>query len=121
MNSINLIGRIGKDVEMKYFDSGKVKAIFSLAVDRGRKDKDGVKLTDWFACEVWSKTAEFAGEYVKKGDRVAVTGSMFNDRYEKDGQKRDFWKVQGERLDLLSSKSEASGDSGSAGEAEIPF
>lgn len=70
MNDVSLIGRAGRDPDMKYFESGSVVATFSLAVDRPR-DKDN---PDWFELEVWGKTAEIAGNYVKKGREVAVKG-----------------------------------------------
>jgi hypothetical protein len=52
LNSLILVGRLGQDPELKYFDSGSVKATFSVAVDRPSKEKT----TDWFNVEVWGKT-----------------------------------------------------------------
>ena len=64
INSVVIVGRAGQDPDMKYFESGKVKTSFSVAVSRW--SKEGEK-TDWFNIELWDKNAEFAGEYVKKG------------------------------------------------------
>ena len=66
MNRITLIGRLGRDPEMKIFDSGSQKTSFSIAVRRN-KDK-----TDWINIECWGKTAELAAEHLRKGNKVGV-------------------------------------------------
>ena len=75
MNSVLAVGRAGKDAEIKYFESGKVRTNFSLAVNRW-DSKTKAEVTDWFHVDVWDKQAEFAGEYVKKGRMVAVEGRI---------------------------------------------
>ncbi len=72
VNHIILVGRAGKDPEIRYFDSGKVVTTFSLAVNRPMKDAH----TDWFDIEIWGKQAEIAGEYVKKGSLIGVDGKL---------------------------------------------
>ena len=72
INHVILIGRAGKDPEMRYFDSGKVVTTFSLAVNRPMKDAQ----TDWFDIELWGKQAEIAGEYIKKGSLIGVEGKI---------------------------------------------
>ena len=75
MNTVTIIGRAGQDAEIKYFESGKVKTSFSLAVNRwDARTKEEV--TDWYNIEVWDKQAEFAGEYIKRGRQVAVDGRI---------------------------------------------
>ncbi len=69
INSVVIVGRVGQDPEMKYFESGKVKTSISVAVDRRTRND---KKTDWFRIELWDKQAELTGEYVKKG-RLANT------------------------------------------------
>ena len=71
MNTAVLVGRVGRDAEIKYFESGKVKANFSVAVNRW-DSKTKSEVTDWFNVDVWDKQAEFAGEYIKKGRQVVV-------------------------------------------------
>ena len=61
VNSVVVVGRVGQDPEMKYFDSGKVKTNFSLAVNRW-DSRTKEEATDWFNIEVWDKQAEVAGE-----------------------------------------------------------
>lgn len=75
MNSTVLVGRVGRDAEIRYFESGKVKANFSIAVNRWDA-KTKSEVADWFNIDVWDKLAEFAGEYVKKGVQVVVDGRI---------------------------------------------
>jgi single-strand DNA-binding protein len=89
LNTITLIGRIGKDPELKTTDSGTNICTFSLAVTR-KMDRDK---SDWFNVKCFGKQATFVHEYLAKGRLVAVTGEHINNAYEKDGQKRDWWEV----------------------------
>lgn len=72
INHITLVGRAGKDPEMRYFESGMVVTRLTLAVNRPVKDGQ----TDWFDIEIWGKQAEIAGEYVKKGALIAIEGKI---------------------------------------------
>ncbi|MBE9214829.1 single-stranded DNA-binding protein [Plectonema cf. radiosum LEGE 06105] len=80
INVVHLIGRVGIDPDMKYFESGTVKCRLTLAVNRRKKDSE----PDWFDLELWGKTAEIANSYVRKGKQIAVKGSLkldsWNDR-----------------------------------------
>lgn len=105
LNSITLVGRAGQDAEIKYFDSGKSKATFNLAVDRPGKKSEAV--TDWFRVEVWGKAAEVAVEYVKKGKQVGVVGRMEIQLWtDKDGTKRKDPVVQVSELRLMGGKND---------------
>lgn len=105
MNSAVIVGRAGQDPEIKYFESGKVKTSFSLAVNRW-DPKTKSEIADWFNIEVWDKQAEFAGEYVKKGRLVAVDGrigiSKWNDAA--SGSERQRFLVIANNVRLLGSK-----------------
>ncbi len=72
INHVVLVGRAGRDPEMRYFESGKVVTTFSIAVNRPVKDAQ----TDWFDIEIWGKQAEIAGEYVKKGSLIGIEGKI---------------------------------------------
>jgi single-strand DNA-binding protein len=72
VNHIVLIGRSGKDPEIRYFESGMVVARLTLAVNRPVKDGQ----TDWYDVEIWGKQAEIVGEYVKKGTQIAIEGKI---------------------------------------------
>ena len=66
MNSAILVGRVGQDPEIKYFESGKSKTTFSIAVNRWNP-KTKEREADWFNIQLWDKKAESAAEWVKKG------------------------------------------------------
>ena len=73
VNSVVVVGRVGQDPEMRYFDNGKVKTTFSLAVNRW-DSRTKEEITDWFNIEVWDKQAEVAGEWVKKRQACRCRG-----------------------------------------------
>lgn len=79
MNTINLIGRITNDLELKQTTSGKTKCEFTLAVNRNGGKED--KTTDFIKCDIWGKQAENLQLYQKKGNQIAVTGSLRVDTY----------------------------------------
>ncbi|PIQ26000.1 single-stranded DNA-binding protein [bacterium (Candidatus Blackallbacteria) CG17_big_fil_post_rev_8_21_14_2_50_48_46] len=76
INTVILVGRAGRNPEIKYFESGKTLATFSLAVDRPKSSPDGESQTDWFKIELWGRQAEIAYEYVKKGSLVGIRGRI---------------------------------------------
>ncbi len=106
MNSVIIVGRCGQDPEMKYFESGKVKTTFSLAVNRW-DTKTKSEVTDWFNIEFWDKQAEVAGEYVKKGRQVALDGKLTVSNWTTpQGETRTRYLIRGNNLRLLGSKAE---------------
>ena len=107
MNSVVIVGRCGQDPEMKYFESGKVKTTFSLAVNRW-DSKTKSEITDWFNVELWDKQAEVAGEYVKKGRQVALDGRLAVSSWTTpQGENRTRDLIRGNNLRLLGSRSDA--------------
>lgn len=106
MNFVVLVGRLTSDPELKYTQDGKAFARFSLAVDRTYNREEA----DFINCTAWDKTAEFAGEYLRKGRMIGVQGSLRVRQYEQDGQKRSITEVRVNTLEFLDSKK--SGDSG---------
>lgn len=76
MNKVILMGRICKDLELKYTPNNTPVCAFSLAVDRDRKDANGNKVTDFLDCVAWNKTAEFMRSYMGKGQLIAIVGSI---------------------------------------------
>lgn len=102
MNTVTLVGRVGQEPELKYFESGSVKARFSLAVDRGFGQN---KTTDWFSVEAWGKQAEFAGEWVKKGALLAVMGSIDHNLWtDNNGMQREMFSIRAQSLQFVGSK-----------------
>lgn len=89
-NSVQLIGRVGKDPEVRTFDSGKKQALFSIATSDSYKNQKGEKIeeTQWHNLVIWGKLADIAGQYVKKGSEVAVEGKLIHRAYEVKGEKK---------------------------------
>lgn len=107
MNQVCLIGRAGKDPELRYFDNGGCKGEISLAIPR-YLGEGKEPATDWIRITAWGKTAEVLGEYVRKGDRVGVTGSLkYEEWTDQSGNKRNQLKVAADRIDLLEPKRES--------------
>lgn len=78
VNKVILVGNLGKDPELKFTPSGTPVAKFSLATSDRFKDKDGnwQDRTEWHNITAWARTAEIAGEYLKKGNKVYIEGSL---------------------------------------------
>jgi single-strand DNA-binding protein len=90
MNSVNLIGRLGRDIEIRTTQSGIPYAFASIAVDRDTKPEGADKYeADWINLTMWRKTAELAAKHLQKGSRIGITGRLQTRSYETgDGQKR---------------------------------
>ncbi|MEA5583481.1 single-stranded DNA-binding protein [Nodularia harveyana UHCC-0300] len=103
INIVTLVGRVGGDPDIKYFESGAVKCRLTLAVNRRSREGEH---TDWFNLELWGKTAEVAGNYIRKGKQIAVKGSLKFDTWSdrQTGANRSSPVIQVEQLDLLGSK-----------------
>jgi len=104
MNQVILIGRAGKDAEVRYTAGGTAVASFSLATTKRFRDKAGdlKEKTAWHTLVCWGKTAEIAAEFVCKGKQVAIKGEIEYSEYEKDGQKLYKTEIVVEELELLS-------------------
>jgi single-strand DNA-binding protein len=106
MNHITLIGRLGKDPETKFLESGKQVTHFSVATDAG-KDRD----PDWHRVVCWDKTADIAARYLSKGRQVAIEGRMSYRQFEgKAGEKVTIAEVVCSRLHLIGDKAKGDGD-----------
>ena len=104
MNTAVIVGRVGMDAEIRYFESGKVKARFSMAVNRW-DSKTKAEVTDWFNIDVWDKLAEFAGEYIKKGRQVVVDGRISISKWtDQSGEERERFLIVANNVRLLGSK-----------------
>jgi len=90
MNTICLLGRITRDLELKYTQTRKAVVSFSIAVDRGIAPKDGgERQTDFINIVAWEKNAEFVTKYFVKGQLIAVEGRLqIRDYTDKEGNKR---------------------------------
>ncbi len=102
INSVTLVGRAGRDPEVRYFESGTVVANLTMAVNRRNRDDE----PDWFNLEIWGKQAQVAADYVKKGSLIGITGSFKMDSWKdrNTGEDRNKPVVRVDRLELLGSK-----------------
>ena len=120
INTINLVGRAGREPDVRYFVSGSTVANFTLAVNRISKSDE----PDWFNLEIWGKQAQIAADYVKKGSLLGITGSFKIDSWKDKNTGEDRFKpvVRVDRLNLLSSRKETENSNYSNNSSgEIPF
>ncbi len=91
MNNVSLVGRLTKDVELRY-TTRKVRAVgsFVLAVDRDAGKGAGEKTTDFIPIVTWGKTAEFSQKYFAKGHRIALQGSIHTRMWEDDEKNKHY-------------------------------
>ncbi|MBC8016076.1 MAG: single-stranded DNA-binding protein [Sporomusaceae bacterium] len=101
MNKVILVGRLTRDPEVRYTQTGKAVASFSIAVDNGFGDN---KRADFIPIVVWDKLAEVCGNNLTKGRRVLVEGRLQIREYEKDGQKRRSAEVVAQNIEFLDTK-----------------
>ena len=112
MNKVLLIGRLAKDPELRYTQSGTAVANFTLAVNR-RYNPNGEQEADFINCVVWNKGAEFAAEYFHKGKQMALEGRLQVRSYEgNDGQRRWVTEVVVEQMEFVGSKNDSKDSSG---------
>jgi single-strand DNA-binding protein len=105
-NSVQLIGRLGKDPEVKIFGKSQ-KATFSIATSETYKNAKGEKVEDtqWHNIVIWGKLADIAGQYLKKGAEVAVEGKLVHRAFETDkGEKRYITEINVNDLAMLGGK-----------------
>ena len=119
-NQVTLVGRLVADPEMRYTQSGVPVVSFRLAVEREFKNADGKRDADFINCTAWRKVAEIIAQYCKKGGMILASGSLQQDNYEKDGEKRTSYKVVVDKLRLLGSKPNGQQSGGGGGAAEPP-
>jgi single-strand DNA-binding protein len=118
MNKCVLIGRLTKDIDLRYTQSGTAVAKFTLAVDR-RFSKE--KETDFIPCVVWQKQAENCANYIGKGSLVAVEGRIQVRSYDdKNGQRRWMTEVIAEQVKFLDKRGQQQGTAEQIGE-EVQF
>lgn len=102
LNKIILIGRLTKDVELRYTESGKAVANFTLAVDRPFKKAQGEKEADFIRIVVWGKQAENCANYIGKGRLAAVEGRLQIRSYDgNDGQRKYITEVVADTVKFL--------------------
>ena len=105
MNSICLVGRLTKDVELRYTPSNVAVATFTLAVNRTFKNENGEREADFINCVMWRRQAENLANWVKKGALIGITGRIQTRSYDnQQGQRVYVTEVVAEQFQLLESK-----------------
>ena len=109
INHITILGRCGKDPEVRHLESGSTVTNFTVATSETWKDKSGEKKesTQWHQVTCWGATAEIAEKYVHKGDQICVIGKLQYDQYEKEGVKHTVAKIKVDQLVLLGGNKKA--------------
>jgi single-strand DNA-binding protein len=107
-NSVQLIGRLGKDPDVKDFNEKK-KASFSIATTDTYKNQKGEKVEDtqWHNVVIWGKLAGVAEKYLKKGNEVAIEGKLIHRVFETNGEKRFITEINVNDLVMLGGKKSA--------------
>ena len=120
MNKVILVGNLTRDPELSETPSGIAVCRFSIAVSRDYANSDGSRDTDFFNVTVWRGRAENCGKYLKKGNKVAVIGSLQNRSYEdKDGIKRNVTDVVANEVEFLTPKSAQGSDETDGGAVSV--
>lgn len=112
LNKVMLIGRLGRDPELRYTQSGTPVCALSLATDESYQDRDGNKVdrTEWHKVQVWQKPAENAAHYLAKGSLIFVEGKLATRKWQdQQGQDRYTTEIQAQRIQYLDFKNDSQG------------
>lgn len=107
VNKVILVGRLGKDPEVRHLESGAAVANFSVATSETYKDRntgERKEITEWHNIVLWRGLAEVAEKYLNKGDMVYIEGKLRTRSWEKDGVTRYTTEVVGDNMTMLSPK-----------------
>ena len=110
INKVILVGRLGKDPEVRALENGSKRATFTMATSEIYKDKEGKKIeqTEWHNIVCWRNKAEFAEAYLSKGKLIYLEGKLRTRSWEDNGIKKYITEIEAHNLQILSSKSEES-------------
>lgn len=108
INTVILVGRVGKTPSIKYYESGKIQTVFSLAVNRPKRSQDLDDITDWFVIEIWGRFAEIANEYIRRGTLVGIEGKLELKKWKdpNTGVEKESFIVLASNFRLLSNKND---------------
>lgn len=110
INSVVLVGRLTKDIELRKTQSGLSVASFTIACDRRLSQEqrnNNEQSADFINCVAWRGSADFLGKYARKGDTVGVEGKIQTRNYDRDGQRVYVTEVLANSVNLLHSKQTA--------------
>ena len=122
MNLVMQIGRIAADPDIRTANNSNMIANFRIAVNRQFKDQNGERQADFHNCVAFKGQAEFISRYLKKGDLIAVKGTLQNRSYDaQDGSKRWVSEIICDSVESLSSRSEASATPSARNDVQTGF
>ena len=102
INHVVLVGRLTRNAELKYTNSGAAVSKFSIAINqRRKKDDQWVDEVNFFDIVLWGKSAESINQYLVKGKQVGIEGQLRQDRWEQDGQSRSKVEIVAGNVQLL--------------------
>lgn len=105
INNVTLVGRLTKDVELKYTPANQAVAQFTLAVNRTFKNANGERESDFINCVIWRQSAENLANWAKKGALIGITGRIQTRNYEnQQGQRVYITEVIAENFQMLESR-----------------
>ncbi|MEQ8693287.1 MAG: single-stranded DNA-binding protein [Pseudomonadales bacterium] len=107
INKVILIGNLGRDPETRYAQNGGAVTNFSVATSESWRDKssgENQERTEWHNVVCFARLAEIAGEYLRKGSKVYIEGSLRTSSWEQDGQKRYKTEIMARELQMLDSR-----------------
>ena len=119
MNKVILIGRVGKEPEIKKFDNGQVVNLTLATSEKYAKDGEKVELTEWHNVIASGKLSEIIEKWVKKGDLILIEGKIRTRSYEKGGEKRYVTEIFALNMEMLGGKKEENINNPSNTEAPI--
>jgi len=106
LNSVALVGRLTRDIEVSYTKGGMAIGKMSVAVNSSKKEGDQwVDVASYFDITLFGKSAENLKKYLVKGQQIAISGSLKQDRWEKDGQKYNKVSIVADTIQLVGGKS----------------
>jgi single-strand DNA-binding protein len=110
INKVILVGNLGNDPDTRYMPNGGAVTRISIATSQSWKDKDTGQMnerTEWHRVVFFRRLAEIAGEYLKKGSKVYVEGSLRTSSYDKEGQKHYSTEIVANEMQMLDSRGDA--------------
>lgn len=124
LNQCNFIGRLGKDIDMRYSPSGSAVANFSIACNDDYKDKtsgQNVEQTNWINIVAFGKLAETMGQYLHKGSKVYISGKQRTRKWQaQDGQDKYTTEIVANEMQMLDSRQSDQGQPSSNGPSDTP-
>jgi single-strand DNA-binding protein len=118
LNKILIIGNLGSDPEMRYMPSGDAVTNFRVATTRRYRTRDGEQReeTEWFGVSAWGRLAETTNQYLSRGSKVYVEGSLSSRSWQgQDGQTRFSNEIRAQEVRFLDPRGQTSGDPGGYG------